>query len=104
RELSPGVWLPFRETRALSYASGFGTNQRPAATERNKRQFRRTELVVEEARTDVDLAERFTQLLPREGERVQDQRFAVPVDTKYRAGRSDDEIRALADAEYKKRL
>ena len=64
---------------------------------------RRSELQVESVRTDESLAQRCSLLLPREGERIQDQRFAVPVDFDFRAGQTDDEIRKLADGEYKKR-
>ena len=54
--------------------------------------------------TDLSLADRFAPLLPKEGERVQDQRFIVPIDFDYRANRTDEEIRKLAEAEYNKRL
>jgi thiol-disulfide isomerase/thioredoxin len=64
----------------------------------------RTELRVEVVRTDRNLAERCAELLPKGGERVQDQRFAVPVDFQYRADHTDEEIRQMADIEYQKRL
>src|SRR5262249_8009305 len=91
REVSPGVWLPFREVRSY----GFG---------KNLTKLGRSELVVTEARTGVDLADRCTRLLPREGDRVQDQRFAAPIWYQYSATRADEEIRKLADAEYKQQL
>jgi thiol-disulfide isomerase/thioredoxin len=94
REVAPGVWLPFREVRTHGWASD----------ERGKHSVVRSELVVMGARTDVDLAERYTKLLPREGDRVQDQRFATAVNLMHSATRTDDEIRKLADAEHKKQL
>jgi len=95
REVAPGVWLPFHETRAFPHAS---------ETTRGKRLLRRSELRVEEVQTDLNLANRYAELLPKEGDRVQDQRFSVPVDYDYRADRSDDEIRDMANTEYRKRL
>jgi thiol-disulfide isomerase/thioredoxin len=90
REVSPGVWLPYHEVRSVGYGNGGW--------------LRRSELVVTEARTGVDLAERYASLLPKEGDRVQDQRFAAAVDLTYSAKRTDEEIRELADAEYKRQL
>jgi RNA polymerase sigma factor (sigma-70 family) len=94
REVAPGVWLPFREVRTHGWASD----------ERGKHSVVRSELVVLEARTGVDLADRCAKLLPREGDRVQDQRFATAVNLVHSAKRTDEEIRKLADAEYKKQL
>jgi thiol-disulfide isomerase/thioredoxin len=37
--------------------------------------------------------------MPKEGDRVQDQRFGVPVDYDYSPKRTDDEIRRLADVQ-----
>jgi RNA polymerase sigma factor (sigma-70 family) len=95
REIVPGVWLPFREVRAFPHAS---------ETDRNKRMLRRSELSVEAVKTDLSLADRFAPLLPKEGDPVQDQRFIVPIDLKYRANQADEEIRNLAAAEYDRRL
>jgi RNA polymerase sigma factor (sigma-70 family) len=94
REVSPGVWIPFREVRTHPWVSD----------QRGKHSVVRSELVVTEARTGVDLAERYARLLPKEGDRVQDQRFAAPIWYEYSATRTDEEIRRLADAEYKKQL
>jgi RNA polymerase sigma factor (sigma-70 family) len=94
RQVAPGVWLPFRETRTHAWASD----------QRGKHSVVRSELVVTEARTGVDLAERYARLLPREGDRVQDQRFAAAVNLAHNATRTDDEVRKLADAEHKKQL
>jgi RNA polymerase sigma factor (sigma-70 family) len=95
REVAPGVWLPFRETRTFPHVS----DTRPG-----KSQLIRSELRVTEARTDRDLGERYARLLPKDGDPVQDQRFAAPVDYKYRADRTDDEIRKTADAAYQQQL
>lgn len=84
REISPRVWIPFRETRTFPHWAAPG-----------KSGIIRSELRVEEARTDVDLTERMARLMPREGDHVQDQRFLVAVDFNYRASLSDDEIRSL---------
>lgn len=57
-----------------------------------------------EAKTGVDLADRYIRLLPKEGDRVQDQRFAAPVDYAYSPKRTDEEIRKSADAKHKEAL
>jgi RNA polymerase sigma factor (sigma-70 family) len=95
REVSPGVWLPFREVRTFPHSS---------ETVRGKKKLHRSELVVEEARTDRDLADRYAKLLPKEGDRVQDQRFAAPVDYAYSAQRTDEEIRKRAEALHQEQL
>jgi hypothetical protein len=64
RQVAPGVWLPYREVRTFPHAS---------ATP-GKHLLNRSELVVEEVRTDRDLATRYAELLPKAGDRVQDQR------------------------------
>jgi RNA polymerase sigma factor (sigma-70 family) len=86
REVTPGVWLPFREART----HGAGNT------------LRRTELVVTTARTDTDLSARYACLLPKEGDAMQDQRFAAAVNLVHSDKRTDEEVRKLADAEYKK--
>jgi thiol-disulfide isomerase/thioredoxin len=95
REIKPGVWIPFREVRTVPYSS---------KSDKNKRSLTRTELRVEEVKTDRNLADRYAQLLPTEGQRVQDQRFIVPVDYNYSVKRTDEEIIASANTEYQKRL
>jgi thiol-disulfide isomerase/thioredoxin len=94
RQVAPGVWLPFRETRTHSWVS----------EKRGKHSIVRSELAVMEARTGVDLNDRCTRLLPKEGEQVQDQRFGGAVDYAYSTVRKDDEIRAIAAAKNKKNL
>jgi thiol-disulfide isomerase/thioredoxin len=95
REVAPGIWIPFREIR---------TNWLSSDVAKGKCEIMRTELRVEEVRTDRDLAARYAELMPKEGDPVQDQRFRVAVDTKYSAATGDDEIRKRADAEYAKML
>jgi hypothetical protein len=60
REVAPGVWLPFREVRTHTGASDMP----------GKSSVVRSELVVLEARTGVDLAVRCARLLPKEGDTV----------------------------------
>jgi thiol-disulfide isomerase/thioredoxin len=88
REVAPGVWLPFREARTHDAGNTL----------------RRTELVIIAARTDTDLTARYAGLLPRVGDQVQDQRFSAAVNLVHGDKRTDDEIRKLADAEYRKQL
>jgi hypothetical protein len=94
REIAPGLWLPFRETRTVP---------RTSQSVKGKQSVMRTELRVKEVRTDRSLAERCAELLPKGGEQVHDQRFAVPVDFQYRADRTDEDIRRMAEAEHQKR-
>src|SRR3954454_6457161 len=95
REVSPGVWLPFREARTFPHNSDIKVG---------KWKLHRSELVVEEATTGRNLAERYARPLPKEGDRVQDQRFATAVNYKYRADRTDDEVRKQAEAQHKDEL
>ena len=95
REVAAGVWLPFREVRAIPY---------PSETEKGKKLIRQSELVVEEVKTDRDLAGRFAELMPADGDPVQDQRFLTPINLTHRAARTDEEIRTLAETQYKKLL
>lgn len=95
REITPGVWLPMTEVRVVPY---------PSKSDKNKHELKRTELRVKEVKTDRDLAERCTELLPKTGQRVQDQRFGVAVDYDFDVKRSDEDIRKMAVAEYQKRL
>jgi thiol-disulfide isomerase/thioredoxin len=95
RQVASGLWLPFREVRTIS---------RPSEIARNKRSLTRSELRVEEVRTDMSLAGRYAELLPKEGARIQDQRFIVAVNYLYRSALTDEEIRKIADTEYQKLL
>lgn len=95
REVSPSVWLPFSEVRTFPHASD---------TVKGKHKLKRSELKVERVRTDRDLAARYADLLPKDGDKVQDQRFSVPVDYSFSTNRSDEETRAIADIESRKRF
>ncbi|MHC5543289.1 sigma-70 family RNA polymerase sigma factor, partial [Singulisphaera rosea] len=95
REVAPGLRLPFREVRVFPHAS----EAKP-----DKHKLIRSELVVESVRTDLDLSARFAELMPKDGDPVQDQRFQVALDLRYKADRPDDEIRKLSEVEYAKRL
>jgi RNA polymerase sigma factor (sigma-70 family) len=95
REIAPGISWPFRETQTFRHSSEI----RPG-----KSMIRRAELVVEKIQTDRDLAARYKELLPRAGERVQDQRFVAPLDYDYSPARTDEQIRRQAEARYKEIL
>lgn len=95
REVTPGVWIPFREDRAFTH---------PAKSGPNRRQYIHLWVAVEEVRTDVDLTERVESLCPREGEDVQDMRFGEPIHYTYKRGRTNDELQGLVEAERKRRL
>lgn len=92
REIAPGIWLPFREDRAQG---SFRENRFECIV---------SNYTVHRIRTDFDLSETVKALLPKDGERVQDQRYAVPVNYEHRADRTEAEIRELVDAEYRKLL
>ena len=95
REISPGVWMPFREVRTFPHASDINWR---------KHKLFRGETIVSQIRTDRDLAARYAELLPKEGDRVQDMRFGPYVDLPYSAKRSDDEISQLAELRRKEQL
>jgi len=92
REVAPGIWWPYREDRAQG---GF---------DNDVFSYFRCEYTVEEVRTDVDLAATVQALQPKEGEQVQDQRYAVPVNYDYHADRTEAEILKMVDTEYRKRV
>lgn len=94
REAAPGVWLPFRETRSYGWVS----------EKQGHNSVVRSELNVVIARTGVDLTERCRRLLPEAGDPVQDQRFAAPVNLTFNPTQTDEQIRALADAQHQKDL
>jgi hypothetical protein len=62
REVAPGVWLPFRETRAFPHAS---------ETVQGKQLLRRSELRVYRVATDTDLSDRIARLMPRDGDTIE---------------------------------
>jgi thiol-disulfide isomerase/thioredoxin len=92
REIAPGIWWPFREDRAQGYSAKEGFD------------CMRSDYVVDEVRTDADLSDTVKALLPQEGEQVQDQRYAAPVNYDFRADRNEDDILKLVDIEYQKLL
>jgi uncharacterized protein YpiB (UPF0302 family) len=58
---------------------------------------------VQEIRTDVDLERRVSELMPKEGEKVQDQRFAATVEYQYRADRTRAALLNLVDEALQRR-
>jgi thiol-disulfide isomerase/thioredoxin len=92
REIAPGLWWPFREDRAQGHPSNDGY------------ECMRSDYIVEEIKTDIDLSRTIASLMPKEGEQVQDQRYAVPVNYDYRAKRKEADILKLVDLENQKRL
>ncbi|HVX15259.1 MAG TPA: hypothetical protein VHC22_28985 [Pirellulales bacterium] len=95
REISPGVWIPFREDRAFTH----GADGNPKG-----HKYIRLWVAVEEVRTDIDLADRVESLRPREGEHVQDQRFGVVVDYEYERDRTLDDILKLVEAAQQRQI
>lgn len=91
REVAPGVWWPFHEDRTQGFPDDKGF------------QCMLSKYRVQEIRTDVDLERRVSELLPKEGEPVQDQRFATVVQYEYSADRTQKEILALVDAALQQR-
>jgi len=91
REISPGIWWPFVEDRV---------NRR--GTAKSGENIRST-YRVKQIRTDVDLTERVLSMQPKEGEQVQDQRYGIAVNYKYREDRSEDDILELVDAARQQR-
>lgn len=86
REIAPGVWWPFREDRAQGKVTEKGFDGMVS------------NFTVHAVRTDFDLSETVDAMLPKDGERVQDQRYAVPVDYEYHADRTGAEILEMVDA------
>ena len=91
RQIAPGIWWPYREDSAVGFSS------------RNGFEYIRSECVVDEVRTDLDLSEAVKSIQPKERERVQDQRYAFTVNYEYRADRTEAEILKMVEAECEKR-
>lgn len=90
REVAPGVWIPFREDRSVWQHS---------KESEEKYHYIRSELVVEAVKTDVDLLKAIAELMPKEGERIQDQRWwPVWVNYDHRGDRTEEEILKLINA------
>jgi thiol-disulfide isomerase/thioredoxin len=92
REVAPGVWIPFREDRVWTHGVRNGGG----------RKYIRLWVAVQEVRTDIDLAETIQKLQPQENEQIQDQRFGVPVNYKYRRDRTQAELLEMVDTERQK--
>lgn len=92
REVAPGIWWPFREVSVS-----------PSHHEGSPRYLWGI-YVVEAVRTDLDLTPIVNAVRPEEGQTIQDQRYAVTVNYKYRADRTTEEILELVDEEYQQRL
>lgn len=95
REVAAGVWVPFAEAHVFAWGS------RQA---KDKLQLLRSERRVTTVRTGVSLAARYAALLPQAGDRVQDQRFATAVNTRFDPARPDADIQREADAELARQL
>lgn len=92
REVSPGIWWPFQEDRAQGFSSD-GAFQCMLSTYR-----------VEEVRLDFNLEKAVSELQPKEGEEVQDQRYGTPVQYQYRSDRPESEIKELANLKQQEQL
>jgi thiol-disulfide isomerase/thioredoxin len=91
REIAPGIWWPYREDSAVGF---FG---------RKGFEYTRSECVVVEVRRDFNLSEAVKSLQPKEGERVQDQRYTFTVNYEYRADRTQAQILKMVEVECEKR-
>lgn len=87
REVAPKVWIPFREDRAFTHRAA------------NPKQFKyiRLWVAVQEVRTDVDLQETVEPLLPKDGEKVQDQRFGTLLSYNYQRERTQGQLLEMVD-------
>lgn len=94
REIAPGVWIPFREDRAFTHG---------ADNDRSKHKYIRLWVSVDEVKTGMDLTEIVQASEPKEGERIQDQRFGVVVNYDFRRDRSQAELLDLVKAAREKR-
>lgn len=90
REVAPGIWWPFVESRV----------QVRVADKNGRYGFTRGIIKVQSVETDIDLTATTEQLKPRNGDRVQDQRFRdlAVVDYTYREDMTDKEVLQLVDA------
>jgi thiol-disulfide isomerase/thioredoxin len=93
REVSPGIWIPFREDRAFTHS---------ADGNQNRHQYFRLWVTVEEARQDVGLAEIVEKLQPQDGDLVQDQRFGVILNYQFQRKRTQGELLELVERERQK--
>jgi hypothetical protein len=88
REVAPGVWVPFREDRS---------HTRPAGNGQKRRSYIRLWVAVQEVRTDINLTDTVQKLRPRDGDPVQDQRFGVAMNYKFRRDRAENELLEVAE-------
>ena len=91
REISPGILWPFREDRI----QGFQGGERPTVM--------RTSFEVRQVSTAVDLSGAVQELLPKEGDRVNDERYSLAFWYTHREGMTEEEILALLDDYNRKR-
>ncbi len=92
REIAPQQWYPFKVS-----SSGWHHNDENS---QNYSYHNSTTTVTEVTVDRSDLKGYWTPLLPKEGEKIQDQRFAVAVDYTYRKDRTIEEIEALVSEQF----
>ena len=92
REIAPGIMWPFREDRVQG-------SMRNGAFK-----CMRTYCDVQKLEVDLDLAEKVEALHPKEGDRVQDQRFQAIVSYTYDEKRTTAEIMKMVDIEFSNQL
>jgi beta-lactamase regulating signal transducer with metallopeptidase domain/thiol-disulfide isomerase/thioredoxin len=92
REITPQKWYPFR-VRSAQWNHNKQNEQYYS--------YLNVETTVSEVVLDrTDLKAFWTPLLPKEGEKIQDQRFSVPVDFTYREDQTLEDIEALANEQF----
>ena len=93
REVKPGVWIPFQESRVVTYQS----DKNP-----KKREYTKTEIVVESVALNHDLKSEIDSRLPRDGDQIHDQSH-FDTQITYKLGELDeDEIRERAAKQREK--
>lgn len=92
REIAPQQWYPFQVRTALGHHN--------KQNEQNYSYFISETTVTDVAVDRTDLKAYWTPMLPKEGEKIQDQRFAVAVNYEYRKDRTIDEIETLVSDQF----
>ena len=91
REVAPGIHIPFREDSVLAW---------PEFSLPGHFKFHRVWVVVDDVRLNVNLANMAQRLLPKDGDKIDDQRFAFPLKYDFNSNRLPNYTRQLVTDQW----